>query len=150
MTHFEYMEIISMAIRNEIAAYEFYKAVSEKVGDHNLGDIFREMAEEEKKHRIILEGFASGQKPLKFSEVADYKVSESVDKPKLSLAMKPADAIALAMKEEEEAMHMYQGLAGSSTSAEQRDMFLALAKMEKGHKARLEDMYTGVAFPEVW
>jgi len=146
----EYRKILSMAIGNEIAAHDFYQGVSDKTGDSNLKSLFRDMAEEEKKHRIFLEDCLSGAKPLQFAEVTDYKVAETVDKPRLSLDMKPADAIGLAMKEEEEAMLMYQGLAGSSGSPEQREMFLALARMEKGHKAKLEDLYTNMAFPEVW
>jgi rubrerythrin len=150
MTIEEYKKILQMAIGNEIAAYDFYRNVSEKTKDNSLKDIFSEMAEEEKKHKIFLEGFISGAKPLYFSGVADYKVSETVEKPKLSVSMKPADAIALAMKEEEEAMRMYQSLADSSTNSEQKDLFLNLARMEKGHKVKLEDLYTTMAFPEVW
>jgi rubrerythrin len=29
-------------------------------------------------------------------------------------------------------------------------VFEQLANMEKGHKARLEDIYTNMAYPEVW
>jgi len=64
--------------------------------------------------------------------------------------MKPYDAIGLAMKEEEEAMQMYQALADSSTSEDQKKMFLALANMERGHKVKLEELYTSMAYPEVW
>ncbi len=150
MTIDEYKKIIKMAVGNEIAAYEFYKGVSEKTKDSNLRSIFSELAEEEQKHKVFLEAFLSGAKPLKFASVTDYKVAEAVDKPRLSMQMKPADAIALAMKEEEEAMQMYQGLADSSTASDQKDLFLSLAKMEKGHKVRLEELYTSMAFPEAW
>ncbi len=150
MTTEDYKKILTVAIGNEIAAYDFYKGVCDKTKDANLKSIFREMAEEENKHRVLLEGFLSGEKPLKFASVTDYKVAETVDKPKLSLSMKPADAISLAMKEEEEAMHLYQGLADSCTNSEERDMFLALATMERGHKVKLEELYTTMAFPEVW
>jgi rubrerythrin len=64
--------------------------------------------------------------------------------------MKPSDTIALAMKNEEEAMNMYTDLANCSSDQEQKKVFQALAKMEQGHKARLEDMFTNMAFPEVW
>jgi rubrerythrin len=40
------------------------------------------------------------------------------------------------MKEEEEAMQMYQALANSSTSPDQKEMFLALAGMERSHKVK--------------
>jgi rubrerythrin len=47
-----------------------------------------------------------------FSESRDYKVAETVDEPELSMDMKPADAFALAMKKEEEAMKQYTEMAG--------------------------------------
>lgn len=150
MTSEEYKKIITMAVGNEIAAYEFYKSVSEKTKDSNLKSLFSELADEEKKHKVFLEGFLSGARPLQFAAVTDYKVSETVDKPKLSIQMKPADAIALAMKEEEEAMNMYQGLAASSIASDQKELFISLANMEKGHKVRLENLYTTMAFPEAW
>jgi len=30
------------------------------------------------------------------------------------------------------------------------ELFTGLANMERTHKARLEDLYTEMAFPEVW
>ncbi len=146
----EYKKIISMAVDNEIEAYDFYTAVGEKVKDASLKAVFSDLAAEEKNHRQLLQGLLSEAKPMRFDEVEDYKVSETVDKPKLSMSMKPADALALAMKNEEEAMNMYAELAERSLDKEQKEMFGALARMEKGHKAKLENMYTSIAFIEVW
>jgi rubrerythrin len=146
----EYKKIVTMAIENEIEAYDFYTAVGEKAKDAGLKAIFRDLAAEEKKHRQLLEGLLSQAKPMTFDEVEDYKVSQTVDKPKLSMSMKPADALALAMKNEEEAMKMYTELAARSLGKEQKEMFESLARMEKGHKAKLENMYTSIAFIEVW
>jgi rubrerythrin len=145
-----YKRIISIAVENEIEAFEFYKSISEKTADSNLKATFKELADEEKKHRNYLEGLLSQAKPLHFDEAKDYKVSETVEKPKLTLAMKPADAIALAMKNEEEAMLMYAELAGSSIDREQKEMFQSLSRMEQGHKTKLEGIYTNIAFPEAW
>ncbi len=150
MTIGEYRKILAMAIANEIAAHDFYKSICEKTKDSNLRYIFAELAEEEQKHKIFLEGFLTGAKPFHFAGVTDYKVAETVEKPRPSIDMKPADAIALAMKEEEEAMQMYHGLANSSTSPDQKEMFLALANMERAHKVKLEELYTTMAYPEVW
>ena len=146
----EYRGILSMAIGNEIAAHNFYKDICERTNDKNLKSTFAELAEEERKHKLILEGFLAGSKPLHFAGVTDYKVAETVEKPKPTIDMKPADAIALAMKEEEEAMKMYQALADSSTTPDQKETFLALAGMEQGHKVKLEELFTAMAFPEVW
>lgn len=146
-----YVNILSMAIENEVEAYEFYLGVSEKVEDPNIKSIFKELANEELEHRDLLSSYLNNDaQPLSFNQVPDYKVSETVDRPKLSLQMKPVDAIALAMKNEEDAMNMYKNLADSSTDAEQKNLFMNLSNMEKGHKAKLEDLYTNMAFPEAW
>jgi rubrerythrin len=151
MTRDEYKEILEMAIGEEIEAYEFYKGVSEKVIDTNVKMMFSQLAAEEMKHQKLLEGFLSGDpKTMHFDESVDYKISVTVDKPKLSLAMKPADAIALAMKNEEEAMNMYAAFANASTDQGQKKMFQDLSIMEKGHKTRLEEVYVDVGYPEVW
>jgi rubrerythrin len=150
MTSEEYRKILTMAIANEIAAHDFYKSICEKVKDNNLRSIFEELAEDELRHKIFLEGFLTGAKPFHFAEVMDYEVAKTIEKPKASIDMKPYDAIGLAMKEEEEAMQMYQALANSSTSPDQKEMFLTLARMERSHKVKLEELYTTMAYPEVW
>lgn len=146
----DYKKVITMAVENEIEAYDFYKAAGEKVSDSNLKSIFNDLANEEKQHRDFLQGLLTQAKPMKFDEGKDYKISETVDKPKLSISMSPADAIGLAMKNEEEAMQMYSDLAKASADKEQKDMFDSLARMEKGHKVKLEGLYTDMAYPEVW
>ena len=146
----EYGKILAMAVESEIAAYDFYKSICEKTNDSSLKQIFAELAEEERKHRIFLEGFLTGTKPFHFGEVTDYKVAETIDRPRPSIDMKPADAIGLAMKEEEEAMRLYQGLADCSTIPDQKEMFVNLANMERAHKVKLEEVYTSMAYPEVW
>jgi rubrerythrin len=151
MTLEEYNKIISDAINNEEEAYLFYRDVAQKAKDKNISCIFEGFAKDELSHKVLLKDFLSGSvKSLQFDTTADYKVAESVDKPKLSIGMKPADAIALAMKNEEEAMSMYKEFANLSTDVEQRKVFVNLANMEQGHKAKLEDLYVSIAFTEVW
>jgi len=146
----KYKKIISKAVENEIEAYDFYNAAGDKVKDSNLKSIFKDLANEEMKHRDFLQGLLTQAKPMKFDVGQDYKISESVDKPKLSISMSPADAIGLAMKNEEEAMQMYSKLAKASTDKEQKELFESLSRMEEGHKVKLEGLYIDMAYPEVW
>jgi len=146
----DYKKVISMAVGNEIEAYNFYKAAGEKLENANLKSIFSDLAAEEKKHQDYLQGLLTQAKPMKFDENADYKIAETVDKPALSISMKPADAMALAMKNEEEAMAMYAELAKASADKEQKEMFESLSRMEQGHKVRLEGIYSDMAYVEVW
>ena len=100
---------------------------------------------------MTLESLKSKQiQKFTFRGVADYKIAETVDTPKLSMNMKPADAIALAMKKEEESRKMYECFAKAATEEEELHLFMNLAKMEQGHKAKMEELYTQTAFGEVW
>ncbi|MGI6430677.1 MAG: ferritin family protein [Synergistaceae bacterium] len=147
-----YKEILKMAVGNEVEAYEFYRDAAAKMKDPAMKKTFMELADEESGHKVLLEGFLSNEmKDMKFSDEKDYKVAETVEAPQtLSTDMAFKDAIALAMKKEQEAMEMYQQFADASEGAKQKETFLELAKMEKGHKVRLEGIYTDIAFIEVW
>ncbi|HBX52074.1 MAG: hypothetical protein A2275_04550 [Bacteroidetes bacterium RIFOXYA12_FULL_35_11] len=151
MTIAEYKQTLTMAIGNEVEAYDFYKSAAQKSKSENLKATFNELADEEMKHKKTLEAFLNNEaKQMHFQEAADYKISESVYLPVLTAEMSFADGIALAMKKEEEAMNMYNKFAEASTETAQRDMFIQLAKMEQGHKAKLEELYSNTAYTEVW
>ena len=147
----EYRSILSGAIEKEVEAYTFYREIGNRVSDASLKKIFGELAEEERKHRETLEEFLT--KPVaafEFDEAKDYKISETLDLPAMTAEMKPIEGIKLAIKKEESSRDMYQELANLSTAPQQKEIFTNLANMESNHKARLEDMYTNMAFPEVW
>jgi len=144
-------KIISTAIDREVEAYTFYHSVGEKVKDPALKSIFKELAGEEKKHREFLQNFLSKDiKKLHFEAKKDYKVGDSLPTPPLTPDMKPVEGLVIAIKKELEAMQMYTQLARLSTDTEQQLLFSQLANMERTHKARLEDLYTNMAFPESW
>ena len=151
MTYAEYKKIISRAIDGEIEAFTFYRAVSDRVKDKNLKDLFSDLAGDEEKHKFTLEGFLKqAPEKLHFSTSRDYKVVDALPTPPLSADLKPLDGLVIAIKRELEAMQMYTQLANTSTDEGQKIIFTELASMERGHKSRLEDIYTNMAFPEVW
>jgi rubrerythrin len=143
--------IIARAIDSEIEAYGYYHNVSEKVQDPNMKRIFSELADDEGGHREFLERIMhKGSNVLSIDETADYRIAETLEVPPLTMDLKPVDGISLAIRKELDAMQMYTRLSQIATDPDERKVFLELAKMEKGHKARLEDIYTNMAFPEVW
>lgn len=147
----DFQKIIANAIDSEVESYTFYKSVSERVKDANLKSLFLELAEDEKNHREYLQNvLLSGAKALQFKAVSDYKVTDAIEEPVLSVDMKPLEGLLLAVKKELHAAQMYTRLAGASANLEQKMVFEQLANMEKGHKARLEDIYTNMAYPEAW
>ncbi|PKL59796.1 MAG: ferritin [Methanomicrobiales archaeon HGW-Methanomicrobiales-4] len=151
MKNEEFKKILLMAIDREVDSYALYTALADKVKDVALKTTFRELAKEETMHRKTLQEYLTGsRKELKFDEVKDYKLSNILDSPSPSSDMKPLDGLKLAIKKEEEAMEMYEKLADASADPEQKKIFTELAKMERGHKGRLEDLYTNSAFVEAW
>ncbi len=151
MTPEEARTIIKGAIDDEVEAYTYYKTVEEKVKDPALRKLFEDLAGEETQHRQLLETFLT-KNPTEFRWKAskDYKVADTLETPKLTEDLTPKEGIVIAIKKEQLAMDMYNELATLSTDAEQERLFTQLANMEESHKARLEDLYTEVAFPEVW
>jgi rubrerythrin len=144
-------KIISMAIDREVEAYSFYNGVAGKVKSVALKSLFAELAGEEKKHREFLQGMLTKDvSKMKFDASHDYKVADTLASPALTVDMKPIEGIVVAIKKELEAMQMYTQLAKLAGDNETQLLFSQLANMERGHKARLEDIYTNMAFPEVW
>ncbi len=145
-------KVIEDAITKEIEAYTFYRGVADKVKDKALKDLFAELAGEEKKHREFLQGMLTKDiAKMKFDASHDYKVGDNLPTPVLKVEMKPLEGLVVAIKKELEAMQMYTQLAKLAKDNETQLLFSQLANMERGHKARLEDIYTNMAFPEnVW
>jgi len=110
-----------------------------------------DFATEEKRHQQMLKGvLESGKTQLQFKKVPDYKISDTVEKAELRDDMTMADVFSIAIKKEEEAMRLYQQLANDSTSEESKKMFENLMVMEQGHKVKMEEFYTDVAYNEIW
>ncbi len=144
-------KIISDAINKEVEAYTFYRGIADKVKDSALKSLFAELAGEEKQHREFLQGMLTKDvSKMKFDASHDYKVGDALPAPAFTPTMKPIEGIVVAIKKELEAMQMYSQLAKLATDNETQLLFSQLANMERGHKARLEDIYTNMAFPEVW
>jgi rubrerythrin len=145
-------KILSDAIDREVEAYQFYQQVYERVDDPTVKEVFERLAKEEQGHREMLEQFKHD--PTMVMQIqpppADYKVAEATELPKLSIEMKPADAIALAMKKEQQAVELYRALGEGATDPKVKSIFENLANMELGHKHRLENVFVQIGYPEVF
>lgn len=146
-----YKDIIRFAIEQEIASEKFYSDASDRLEDTFLKRLFREFADEERSHEEILNKiYQNNTIWIQFKEDRDFKVSETLDQPEVSDRMTPAQAFALAAKNEEAAMKQYEKLAESSRDPEMKNVFENLASMERGHKLRMENAFVDIGYPEVW
>lgn len=144
--------IFSIASRRELEANSFYTRVADSMNDPEVKNLFKQLAEEEMGHFELLERFRFDPTlPMKFSAPSrDYKISEATELPSFTDDMKPKDAIALAMKKEQQAVEFYQGLSVDATDGGLKKIFENLANMEMGHKQRLENAFIDVGYPEAF
>lgn len=145
----EFEEIFAMAIQRELEAYDFYNGVVKKTQDIFLKQLFTDLAKQEMGHHDLLQKFLyDDTMVMNFPKYQDLKVAETVELPRLSLAMSPSEAISLAMKKEEQAVAFYTNLARACNSAAHKKMYMELAAMEMGHKHTLENAFVDIGYPE--
>ncbi len=143
--------ILDAAICSEEEAYQFYTQVAERVANPVVRQTFSALAGDELGHKVFLKGCREDPRLLETLPVPpDYKVAEATALPDLSIDMKPADALALAMKKEEQAARGYEDLAKISCDPDMKALFESLALMEIGHKARIENLFVDIGYPEVF
>jgi rubrerythrin len=143
--------VLEAAVRGEEEAHDFYKDVAERATHPVVRQTFSELAVDELGHKAFLEGCLKDPRLLEVLHVGpDYKVAEATPLPDLSLSMGPADALALAMKKEEHAARGYEALAAATSDPDIRTIFENLARMEVGHKVRLETLFVNIGYPEAF
>jgi rubrerythrin len=143
--------IFQKAAAREAEAFRFYSDIAGKTANESVKEIFLELARQEKGHEELMWKFkGDSTMELKFQAPPDYKVAETSEEPELTADMKPADAIALAMKREQHSMEFYRDLAGACADMKLKKVFEGLANMEAGHKHRLENLFVDIGYPEVW
>lgn len=150
MDKLEFDQLMATAIKREMEANAFYGDVARKVENEDVKKVFAELASEEMGHAELLERYkADPTMVMKINPPdLDTKVAEATDLPELSVNMKPADAVALAMKKEQQAVEFYRGLADGTDDAEVKDILTNLSNMELAHKSRLENIFAQIGYPE--
>ncbi len=143
--------LLAIAIKREEEAFKFYSGVKNRMENPAIRDAFAQLAQDESAHRQFL--LKCKQDPDLLAKLAappDRKVAESMPDQELSVSMKPVEALALAMKKEQHAADFYRELAARASDATYRDMLNGLARMELGHKSKLETMFVDIGYPEVF
>jgi rubrerythrin len=148
----ELTRVFSLATQRELEANAFYSLVAKTSGNADVKKVFEQLAQEEMGHFELLEKLRIDPTlPMKITAPKqDYKLAEATELPAFSDAMKPADAIALAMKKEQQAVEFYRGLSDAATDTQMKDVFNNLANMELGHKHRLENVFVDIGYPEAF
>jgi len=148
----EIEQAFSVASARELDANAFYSRVAKTAKHPEVKNVFTQLAADEMGHFEMIEKFrADPTLPMKIGAPGqDYKLAEATELPAFTDDMKPADAIALAMKKEQQAAEFYRGLSAAASDAGLKSIFDNLANMELGHKHRLENVFVDVGYPEAF
>lgn len=144
-------EVIREAIRKEADAAAFYRMAGERV-QSGISPTFQEMADEEEKHKKLLEELDWEKvEKYKLEDIPDLKISEFLEDVPYDESMTYQDAIRLAIKNEEKSHHMY--LASAKRFAHDpkiEKLFKMLAQEEAKHKLKLEQIYDDEVYNQQW
>ncbi|MFQ6002136.1 MAG: ferritin family protein [Candidatus Zixiibacteriota bacterium] len=138
----DFKEAITFAIRKEAEAYNLYKTYSQLTKTPGMKQMFEELAQEEQRHRQILEKV--GKKDVseyRLKKIFDLKIGDYVDQEEFSPDMDYASALRFAIKREEHSLKLYNHMAEGTEDPELEKLFSALAQEEAKHKLRLETEY---------
>lgn len=134
-------EIMTYAIEKEKEAAQFYEDLSRRESAQGVKELFHEFADEERRHRRMLENFSHEQVDrYSIRKIPDLKRSDYLVDLQYVPDMAYADILRLAMKREEKAHAFYRDFAAKTAEAEHRKLFEMLAQEEAKHKLRLETM----------
>jgi len=138
----EFKEVITFAIRKEAEAYNLYTTYGELAKSPEAKAMFRELAQQELRHREILEGVEKKDvAEYKLKDIPDLKIGDFVEEEKFSPDMDYASVLRLAIKREEFSVRLYSLMAEKAEDPELNKLFSVLAQEESKHKLRLETEY---------
>ena len=108
--------------------------------------MFKEFAQEERKHQKLLEelktkGVVDGISEYEWKWIPDIKRSNYTVEMEYKKGMGYNEILLLAMKREEKALALYNEFQDKSETKEIKDVFKMLCQEEAKHKLTLETMY---------
>jgi rubrerythrin len=135
--------IIDFAISQEQEAADFYRKVGKKEAREGTKDLFLQFADEEDRHRRLLENLKSGDagsalEDYRFTWIVDIKRSNYMADLAYTPGMPYRDILMLAAQREEKALALYNLLLAKAEDEGTRKVFKMLCQEEAKHKLALE------------
>ncbi len=146
---------LKTGVAMETGAYDLYTKTAKKVKDPGSKKLLTEIAGDEKKHREYFE--AALKDPTKVlnaakggdaKKVMDLKISDPLKEAALGSDATYQDTLIFAAKSEQIAVDFYTALAKAYADHPLGKMWADFAKMEQGHKLKLEKEYDDVVLKD--
>ena len=142
---------LKVGVAMETGAYNLYTGIAKKVKDPGSKQLLKELAGDEAKHREYFE--TALKDPMKvmnegkiadMKKVIDLKVSDPLKDEPLSPDATYQDTLIFAAKSEQTAVDFYTALSKAYSAHPLGKMWADFARMEQGHKLKLEEEYDDV------
>lgn len=141
--------VIEFALEKEAESEGLYQMLARQADSERAAEIFNNLAADESDHHKALTHFDSDHLDrINIKDVADLKISDYLREVSHSPDMTYQDILVFAMKSEEHAHNLYQGLAEHTQDPELKQIFELLAKQEARHKLKLELEYDDIVLKE--
>ncbi len=139
--------VLDTAIRLETRSEQIYRQAAEIVSVPGAKTLLRELAEEEVRHKELLEGVkASGdhQRIGHGDAPTDMKLSDYLKEIPLTNESTIEDIFVFAMKREQQAVDLYTRMLDIYAGTDATPILKRLVLEEQGHKERLEKEYDDI------
>ncbi|MEE4356406.1 MAG: ferritin family protein [Desulfococcaceae bacterium] len=139
-------EVIDFAIEKEVEAADFYRDAAKQESFSGAAQMLEEFAKEEDKHAKLLQNVKNSTadqsiSSYKFKWIPDMKRSDYMSDVDYTPGMGYRDLLLLAIKREEKALKLYQGMREKAEGEDAVKVFNILCQEEANHKLKLESMY---------
>ncbi|MEF3254505.1 MAG: ferritin family protein [Deferribacterales bacterium] len=146
-------EALEDAKQKEVLANEFYMKLYDYVKDLGAKAIIKELADEEIKHRELIQSIIDGGKISELGQdikyyYTDLGISKLVLPKVITPEMSVQDILRIAMKHEDNSRIFYEKLAEKFAGSEVEELFRKLAVEESVHRNNIQKMYDEIILTE--
>ncbi len=135
-------DVVNFAIEKEEKAMEFYQKCADRAKNPGIKQFFKEMVEEEERHRNMLKDLNPlNLGAVKLETIEDLQISDYLVEVKFKEDITYQEALTLAMKREEKAHAFYAAWQNKCMHEKTAKVFEILAQEEMKHKRRIETIY---------
>jgi rubrerythrin len=146
---------LKVGVTMETGAYNLYTETSKKVKDSGSKQLLKELAADEAKHKAYFETALKEPKKVineakgnELKNVIDLRISDPLKQAPLSSDASYQDTLIFAAKSEQIAVDFYTALSKAYSAHTLGKMWADFAKMEQGHKLKLEKEYDDVVLAD--
>ena len=135
-------DVVNFAIRKEENSMALFEEFARRAQNPGIRDFFRELAEEERKHRDMLKDLKPfGLEDFTVEQAQDFQIADHLVDLNFADDITYQEALTIAMKKKQRAVEFYTSWRNQCIHEKTARVFEYLAEAERKEKAALEAKY---------